>query len=135
MQLLQASGCHVNPEPWSGRHLGISIALSSVHRGTRSTAADLLSCLPSNLEVKTDCRVYRVLFKEKRAFALTLVGRDDLFHASKEIILCAGTLGTPEILLRSGIGPAERLREVGIEVVHDNQNLGRNYRDYCYVCI
>jgi choline dehydrogenase len=55
-----------------------------------------------------------------------------------EVVLCAGALGSPEILLRSGIGPAEHLQEVGVEVAKDVPGVGRNLHDHLLapvVCI
>lgn len=50
-----------------------------------------------------------------------------------EVILCAGTIDSPKILMRSGIGPAEHLREVGIEVLLDAPGVGRNLHDHLVV--
>ncbi|NNM49091.1 FAD-binding protein [Micrococcus luteus] len=50
-----------------------------------------------------------------------------------EVVLCAGALGSPEILLRSGIGPAGHLREVGVDVAHELPGVGRNLHDHLLV--
>ena len=50
-----------------------------------------------------------------------------------EVVLCAGALGSPEILLRSGIGPADHLQDVGVEVVKDVPGVGRNLHDHLLV--
>ena len=50
-------------------------------------------------------------------------------HATREVILCAGTIATPQLLLLSGIGPQEELSKVGIKVVKDLPQVGKNYYD------
>ena len=47
-----------------------------------------------------------------------------------ELVLCCGAIGTPHLLLRSGIGPAAHLREVGVPVVHHRPGVGANLRDH-----
>jgi choline dehydrogenase-like flavoprotein len=60
-------------------------------------------------------------------------GRDQLARAEREVILAAGALGSPQLLMLSGIGPADHLREVGVPVVHDLPGVGRNLQDHPYV--
>ncbi|KAF9261164.1 hypothetical protein L218DRAFT_1078898 [Marasmius fiardii PR-910] len=50
--------------------------------------------------------------------------------ASKEVVLSAGVIGTPQILLRSGIGPARTLSDLGITTVVDNPSVGENFTDH-----
>jgi len=57
-------------------------------------------------------------------------GGEPLTVHAGEVVLCAGALGSPEILLRSGIGPAGHLREVGLDVVADVPGVGRNLHDH-----
>lgn len=85
--------------------------------------------LPSNL-------VCKVLFSGKRAIGvsyLPTVGSAEgcVFkaHASKEVILTAGGLGTPKILQLSGIGPKKLLDKFGIPVVSDLPGVGQNLQD------
>ncbi|KAI0045900.1 GMC oxidoreductase [Auriscalpium vulgare] len=51
-------------------------------------------------------------------------------RANKEVIMCGGTIGTPQLLLLSGVGPKEELAKLGIEVVKDLPQVGKNYRDH-----
>lgn len=57
-------------------------------------------------------------------------GRPSELNVNGEVILCAGTVGTPSILLRSGIGPADSLRDLGIAVHHDLPGVGENLQDH-----
>src|SRR5436853_531043 len=54
-------------------------------------------------------------------------------RAEREIILAAGAIGSPQLLLLSGIGPAGHLREVGVDVAHDLPGVGENLQDHPYL--
>ena len=62
-------------------------------------------------------------------------GKAHSFRASKEVLLCAGAINTPQLLLLSGIGPARELREVGIAPRHDLPEVGKHLRDVAAVGI
>lgn len=82
-----------------------------------------------NIHVQTDAQVARVLVEDKRAVGAELTdGRT--IRARREVVLSAGTVQTPQILMLSGIGPAAHLKEVGIEVVLDSPGVGENYHDH-----
>jgi choline dehydrogenase len=57
-------------------------------------------------------------------------GKRQVFRADREIVLAGGAIGTPAVLLRSGIGPADELSPFGINVVVDSPNVGRNLQDH-----
>lgn len=84
-----------------------------------------------NLEVRTDALVHRVLFDGDRASGVEvqIEGRIERIEAG-EIILSAGAVGSPHLLLRSGLGRAEELEAVGVPVVHDAPGVGRNLQDH-----
>lgn len=93
-----------------------------------------------NLEVMGGCRVLRVVFDGSRAVGVEILesgrtadaagsGATRLIDAD-EVVLCAGGIGTPHLLLVSGIGPAEQLRSFGISVVHDAPGVGRAFSDH-----
>ncbi len=85
-----------------------------------------------NLRLQTDVQVEKVLFEDKRAIGVRF-GRGHesvLARAKCEVILCAGTIGSIQVLQRSGIGPAEWLGELGIPVVHAVAGVGRNLQDH-----
>ncbi|WJD60703.1 GMC family oxidoreductase [Pseudomonas kurunegalensis] len=89
-----------------------------------------------NLQVRTRSRVARVLIENKRAVGVVLLdeaGKEFEIRARKEVIVCAGALISPKLLMLSGIGPAEHLRELGIDVVSDLPGVGENYQDHLVV--
>ena len=85
-----------------------------------------------NLSVATDTLTRRVLVENGRATGVEIVrdGRLLRVHAAREVILCGGTVNSPQILMLSGIGPPEELTRHGIEVVHDLPGVGRNLQDH-----
>ncbi|WP_434772932.1 GMC family oxidoreductase [Pseudomonas entomophila] len=85
-----------------------------------------------NLTVLTDVQVDRVLLDQARATAVKAMhqGRWQTFDARREIILCAGAVGSPGILQRSGIGPRSLLEGLGIGVRHELPGVGGNLQDH-----
>ncbi|SEK61481.1 choline dehydrogenase [Pseudomonas sp. NFIX51] len=85
-----------------------------------------------NLTVLTGVEVDRVLLKNGRAAALSsrYQGQPQTFKARREIILSAGSIGSPSILQRSGIGPAALLQRLGIGVAHELPGVGGNLQDH-----
>ena len=90
-----------------------------------------------NLTVAVTTTVEKVLFDESgaepRAIGVEVskspVSPKYRVRANREVILCGGTVATPHILLVSGIGPREELSKVGIEVIKDLSQVGKNYCD------
>jgi choline dehydrogenase len=87
----------------------------------------------SNLKVVTGARVERILFEGRRAVGVRYQrnGRAEEVYASSEIVLCAGTVASPQLLMLSGVGPADHLRDLGIQVVLDIPGVGNNLHDHC----
>jgi len=107
----------------------------SIHQGHRgSTSARFL--IPAmgrpNLRVITGALATRLEVQNGRAVALHYrqAGQHHCLEAAREIVLSGGTYNSPQLLLLSGIGPADELRELGIDVVHDLPGVGRNLQDH-----
>ncbi|MEI7037666.1 GMC family oxidoreductase [Fulvimonas yonginensis] len=81
-----------------------------------------------NLRVLCGRPARRIVFDGRRAVGVQ-VGRRVL-GARREVIVCAGTIGSPQLLMLSGIGPAAHLREHGIAVLHDAPEVGANLQDH-----
>ena len=90
-----------------------------------------------NLEVRTGCFVTRILFENGRAVgaAYTREGRNEEARAEREVVVCQGAIGSPQLLMLSGVGPADHLRELGIDVVADLPGVGRNLQDHLNVSV
>jgi choline dehydrogenase-like flavoprotein len=113
----------------------------STHRNGRrvSTATAFLNPARArkNLTVITEGLVDRITFTGRRATGVALrVGKSprQLF-ARREIIVCAGTVASPMILMRSGVGPGQELRRHGIDVMHELAGVGRNLQDHLAVAV
>ncbi|MFK3795466.1 GMC family oxidoreductase [Pseudomonas sp. NPDC088444] len=91
----------------------------------------------SNLTIRTQCVVDRVLFKARRAVGAQIIGSDSRVELlmAKEVILCAGAIHSPAILLRSGVGPAEELNALGIPVVADRLGVGGNLMEHPSIAV
>ena len=87
-----------------------------------------LDRLPENLSLHTHTRARKVLFESERASGVET--SRGTFHARREVVLCAGAFDTPRLLMLSGIGPRERLRELGIGSVADAPGVGENLQDH-----
>ncbi len=90
-----------------------------------------------NVRLKTGVRAERVLFDGRRAVGVAVRrrGREETVHARKEVILSASAFNSPQLLMLSGIGPAEHLREHGIEVVANRPGVGANLQDHLEVYV
>jgi choline dehydrogenase-like flavoprotein len=86
----------------------------------------------ANLRLETGVLVEKVLFDGKRAVGVQFRQNGQPFEARAkgETILSAGSVGSPQILQLSGVGPAEWLAELGITLVHDKPGVGRNLQDH-----
>lgn len=88
---------------------------------------------PANLTVETGALAHRVLVdRDGRAHGVEYTAGGSLKTASaaREVVLCAGALETPKLLMLSGIGPAEHLQSLGIDVVLDQPEIGANLHDH-----
>ena len=85
-----------------------------------------------NLAIATGSLVRRVIVEGGRAIAVEVTrgDRPRTIRAEREIILCGGTVNSPQLLMLSGIGPGDALRKHGIEVVRELPGVGRNLQDH-----
>jgi len=90
-----------------------------------------------NLTVITGAEATRILIDNGRATGLeyTAKGASHTAYADSEVIISAGAINSPRLLLLSGIGPADELKAVGVDVVHDLPGVGKNLRDQVEVYI
>jgi choline dehydrogenase-like flavoprotein len=130
MDVWEASGYALSLDLNNGG-LGLAVSPWTSYQGYRTTAADLLKDAPSNLTILTDSQVERIIFEGTKATGVLVNGRTHL--ASKDIILCAGALDSPKLLLLSGVGPAEELKKHDIPLVHDLPRVGKGLRDHFLV--
>ncbi|MEE1550363.1 MAG: GMC family oxidoreductase N-terminal domain-containing protein, partial [Nitrospinaceae bacterium] len=114
---------------------GIGFVQGSIKRGWRFSAARAYlwpAKNRSNLTIHTGAHVQRVLFEGKKAVGVEYHhnGRTARVNAMKAVIMSAGAFGSPQILMLSGVGPADHLRNFEIPVVHDLAGVGKNFQDH-----
>jgi choline dehydrogenase len=85
-----------------------------------------------NLRIETNAMVQRVDFEGQRAIGVTYLQRgvQQSVKAGREVILAGGAVNTPQLLMLSGIGPAQHLRSLGIAVKQANEHVGQNLEDH-----
>ena len=85
-----------------------------------------------NLTVETNLQVHRVLFEDGRACGVVgqRLDTEIEIRAEREVIISAGTYNSPQLLMLSGVGPADALRQLGIPVVLDQPDVGQNLSDH-----
>ncbi|MGY1815039.1 GMC family oxidoreductase [Blastococcus sp. SYSU D00820] len=114
---------------------GVGLYQLTQRRGRRWSAADAylhpVAGRP-NLTVRTGALTTRVLVSGGRATGVEYRrgGRLHVAHAAAEVVLAGGAVNSPQLLMLSGIGPADHLREVGVDVVHDLPGVGAGLQDH-----
>jgi choline dehydrogenase len=108
-------------------------------RGRRcSTATAYLAPVRrrANLVVATHCQVSRILFTGARASGVeySQAGRSCQAHAEREVLVSCGAIGSPQLLLLSGIGPAADLEALGIRIIAASPEVGLNLQDHLDFC-
>ncbi|MGW2214247.1 GMC family oxidoreductase [Nonomuraea sp. NPDC001684] len=102
------------------------------NRGRRWSAADAYlrpAAARPNLTVLTGATVDRVVFEGSRAVGIEHSG-GTLIRAAREVVLSAGAIGSPYLLMRSGVGAADELRDAGVPVVRELPEVGKNLQDH-----
>jgi len=86
----------------------------------------------AHLEIVTGALVERIILDQNRAMGVryTLKGRDEVARVTREIILCGGAVNSPQLMMLSGIGPADHLSSIGIRPLHDLPGVGGNLQDH-----
>ena len=114
---------------------GVSLFQLTTRNGRRcSSAVAYLNPAKSrdNLTVLTHCAVEKLTFEGKRCTGLiaNLKGERVVMKANKEVVLSAGALASPQILMVSGVGSADELKPLGIDMVHELKGIGKNLQDH-----
>jgi choline oxidase len=89
-----------------------------------------LADLPANLTLVTETTVDRVVLDD-RGRAVGVEAGSSVIEARREVVIAAGAINSPKILLQSGIGPADHLEDVGIDLRHDLPGVGAGLTDHC----
>jgi 5-(hydroxymethyl)furfural/furfural oxidase len=130
---------HVVDMNSSGRNGYCSMGMTSTLEQRISTAMGYLGAevrRRPNLRILTETFAESVMMEDKRAIGVRVVRQGQSSnHLSREVVLAAGSLHSPALLQRAGIGPAEKLRRVGVAVVKDLPGVGANLQDHPSVTV
>jgi choline dehydrogenase-like flavoprotein len=128
-------GMPFNPDFNSGRQEGAGLYQTTTLKGRRCSAAVgyLKPVLHrKNLELRTGILVKRIVIEKGRAVAVEIANGKDVqrIAADQEVIVTAGAIGSPKILMLSGIGPSAHLQSVDIKTAHHLPGVGQNFHDH-----
>lgn len=135
VQACQQIGMPYNPD-FSGATQAGAGAYQTTTRNARRCSAAVGYLRPAmgrpNLTVRTGVLIERIVIEQRRAVGVDIVerGKRSTIRSSVEVLLTAGAIGSPKLMLLSGLGPAEQLRALGIAVVADLPQVGRNLHDH-----
>lgn len=136
----QEAGIPYNPDFNSGDLKGAGLYQLTTRNGRRCSSADAYlrpARKRGNLQVITNRQVTKILVEGGRAVGVQYLenGRLATLRAEREVVISSGAIGSPRLLLLSGIGPANELRSAGVDVVHDLPGVGSNLQDHtdCYL--
>ncbi|KAI0465863.1 hypothetical protein F4859DRAFT_499487 [Xylaria cf. heliscus] len=130
LDVFEKAGWPLNLDHNSGNPIGIATGINSAQRGLRSTGNDLLTPKPENLTIVTKATVKRLIVEGTRVVGVE--AKETRYFASKEVVLSAGALNSPGIMMHSGLGPAKQLEEFNIPVIQDIPAVGQNLRDHMF---
>jgi choline dehydrogenase len=136
LEAAQGTGIPANPDINSPEQDGVSISQVTIRHGRRWSAADAYlrpARRRSNLDVQPNAQALGLEFDGDRAGGVLWRGsrgRGGVARARREVILAAGAIGSPQLLMLSGIGPAGHLRTLGIEPRVDLAGVGENLQDH-----
>ncbi len=133
IEAVQQAGFPRSPDLNGQHNEGVDHIQLSQRRGLRSsTAAGYLKRKPAGLEIMLEAKVLRIEISQGRATGVYVQrdGKSESLTAREGVVLCAGALNTPRLLMLSGIGPADHLREHGIAVAVDAPGVGQNLQEH-----
>jgi choline dehydrogenase-like flavoprotein len=136
----QEVGIAYNPDLNGARQDGVSyyqVTQRNVRRESAATAYLRPIAERPNLTILTHAEATRVVVEGHRAVGLQYLhrGKEQTARAEREVVLSGGAVNSPKLLLLSGIGPADELQALGIDVVHDLPGVGQNFQDHMDVYI
>ncbi|MFD1880233.1 GMC family oxidoreductase [Paracoccus pacificus] len=135
VQSCQEAGIPYNPDFNGPMQEGAAIYQTTTRNNRRCSAAVgyLRPVLGrANLTVVTGALVLRILFQGRRAVGVeyNVSGKTEIARAESEVLVTSGAIGSPKLMMLSGVGPADHLRTHGIDVVQDLPGVGRNLQDH-----
>lgn len=139
------AGCHelghkLNDDFNNGEQEGFGLYQVTIKDGQRCSSANAYldtAKTRENLVVKTNCLVSKVIIEANKCVGVEYIQDGQVKRAKchKEVILSAGALNTPQIMMLSGLGPRQFLEACGVKVIRDMQGVGQNLHDHASVIL
>ena len=132
---VQGLGVPFNPDFNGASQIGVGTMQYTTHNNRRYTNVEaFLDPLADDprLTIKTDCTVSKLIVENNRCAGVSYVcdGKEQTVRCDAEVLMAAGSYNTPKILMLSGIGPAEHIKQTGIKVIHELKGVGENLQDH-----
>ena len=140
VEAAQQAGVPFNPDFNGAAQVGCGLFQVTQKNGERWSAASAYlhpAAARENLTIVTKARAARVLIEKSRAIGVEYIrgGKRHTVRAAREVVLAGGSINSPQLLLLSGVGPAEELRALGVPVTLDLPGVGKNLQDHLNVNI
>jgi choline dehydrogenase-like flavoprotein len=136
LRAAQEMGIPYNDDVNGARQEGVGFYQLTQRNARRSSAASAY-LKPArgrpNLTIRTDALTTRVVLENGRAIGVEIIewdGAPKILRAEREVLIASGAMGSPKLLLQSGVGPADHLKSVGVPVAHDLPGVGENLQDH-----
>jgi choline dehydrogenase-like flavoprotein len=136
LRAAQEMGIPYNEDVNGARQEGVGFYQLTQRNAQRSSAASAY-LKPArgrpNLTIRTDALTTRVVLENGRAIGVEIIewdGAPKILRAEREVLIASGAMGSPKLLLQSGVGPADHLKSVGVPVAHDLPGVGENLQDH-----
>lgn len=131
----QGLGIPRNPDYNGASQEGVAYTQRIINQGKRVSSYRAFlhgRRAQGNVDIRTEAHATRILFEGKRAVGVrySRAGREVDVMARREVILCGGSVNSPQLLQLSGVGPAKLLKNIGVEVLHELPGVGENLRDH-----
>ncbi|WP_160735661.1 GMC family oxidoreductase [Altericroceibacterium endophyticum] len=139
MEAAEGAGFHTSDDLAGRKQDGFARGEMTVDDRGRRVSASTAYLNPAkgrrNLEIRSGVLVRKMAFEGKRCVGVEIDTPDGprVIRARREVVISGGTYNSPHLLMLSGIGPAEHLREMGVEVLHDSPGVGQNLQEHANV--
>ena len=129
------AGYEINNDMNGYKQEGFGLMDTTIFKGKRqSTSHTYLHPVSDrkNLTIKTNLNVKKIIIENGKAKGVECVSNNNLinYYADEEVLLCAGSINSPQILMLSGIGPQDHLAEMDVEVKQSLEGVGQNLQDH-----
>jgi len=129
------AGHKINPDMNGEYQEGFGMFDTTIHNGERASVSKYYlnpAKKRKNLSIFSNSFVEKIIFDKKKAIGIEVKIKNKIekLYAEKELILSGGSINSPQLLMVSGVGPTEHLKDKGINIVHNLEGVGKNLQDH-----